>query len=65
MGYSLVIKTDSHSVTQDALRGMSHQAGLFITVEKAHIEGHLVRVCGGGIIISFCCLIGHPRDCIV
>lgn len=30
---------------------MSHQAGLFITVEKACIEGHLVSFSGKGIVI--------------
>lgn len=32
-----------------------------MTVEKACIGGHLVNVCGKGIIISFCSFIGHPK----
>lgn len=31
--------------------GLSHQAGLFITIEKACIEGHLVSFSGKGIVI--------------
>jgi hypothetical protein len=61
MEYSLVIQADSHSVAQDEIQEVSHQAGLFITAAKACIEGYLVRVCGKGIIISFCCFIGHPK----
>lgn len=54
----LVFETDSHSGVQGEIAEVSDQAGLFITVEKACIEGHLVSLCGKGIVFVFvfsCC----------
>lgn len=62
MGRLLDFETVSHSAAQDETTGMSHQAWLFITVEKVCIEGHLVSFCGKGVVIFSYCFIGHHKN---
>lgn len=62
MEHLLAFETDSHSIAQDETTGVSHQARLFITIEK-HVLKVILSASVEKVLLFFsCCFIGHHKN---